>query len=414
MIRTFRLKLTLYFLALSLIVYVLTATCAVMFFSGVLTKSLDDRLYMLASEVGHAIDLVGQENGQKPKLREWHRRVTTDPARGLASAQLFDRNGVMVEAFGPDGISHFFKRSGEVSEKGRHYRVIFTPLKLQSAIVGFVQVNTATEDRDNSVQSLIVTLCLAGPFVLIGLGLTSYFVSGLAAEPLLRNVQLMRRFVEDAGHELNSPLSIVRAKTESLENRLAKQGIDTEEITASVRSLNRMEKIISDLMYLTELDAESVTEGFTAIDVGQLLRHVSEDFRDRFEEKNIAFKVCQDFQGEITGDAELLYRAFSNLVENALRYTDKGEVEIAANHDRSEIKITIKDSGIGIEADHLTRLFERFYRVDKSRSRTSGGVGLGLSIVKTIVEKHRGAITIVSRQLQGTEVTLAFPLLQRP
>ncbi len=205
MIKTFRLKLTIYFVVLSVVVYALISTCAVAFFKSVQTKSLDDRLYMLASEVGHAIDLSEGRDGQKPRLKDWHRRVTTNPARGLASAQLFDRDGNLLEAFGRDGLHQFFKCDGEVKEDGHSYRVFYSPLKVKEHVVGYVQVNTATGDRDNSIVSLLVTLCLVGPLVVLGLGLTSYYVSGLAAEPLLKNVATMRRFIEDAGHELNTP-----------------------------------------------------------------------------------------------------------------------------------------------------------------------------------------------------------------
>src|SRR5471032_89539 len=101
----------------------------------------------------------------------------------------------------------------------------------------------------------------------------------------------MRRFIEDAGHELNTPLSIVRAKNEALERRLEAAGMQAAEIEATLRSVGRMEKIVSDLMYLTELDTEPLTERFETIDVAVLLGQLSEDFAQRFEQKGVQFKV---------------------------------------------------------------------------------------------------------------------------
>lgn len=410
MIKTFRQKLTIYFVVLSVIVYGLMTACAVAFFSGVQTKSLDDRLYMLASEVGHAIDLGEGRDGQTPRLKDWHRRVTTNPARGLASAQLYDKDGNILEAFGPDGLHQFFKRTGEVKEDGHNYRVIFTPLKVKDHIVGYVQVNTATGDRDHSIASLFITLCLVGPLVVIGLGLTSYYVSGIAAEPLLRNVATMRRFIEDAGHELNTPLSVVRAKSESLEHRLEMAGVPAPEIEAALRSVGRMEKIVSDLMYLTELDTEQLAERFEIIDVSVLLGQLAEDFGPRFQEKNVLLTVDTGVHARIMGEFDSLYRALSNLTENALRYTDKGAVDVKAHAEPGRIAITVVDTGIGISEESRIRIFERFYRVDKSRSRASGGVGLGLPIVKSIVEGHKGDISVESESGLGSQFTMSFPL----
>ncbi|MBU6453452.1 MAG: hypothetical protein KGS72_16850 [Cyanobacteria bacterium REEB67] len=414
MIKSFRLKLTIYFVVLSLIVYILITVCAVLFFRGVLTKALDDRLFMLASEVGHAIDIdrgVGPADAKsfRPRLRDWKRRVTTDPVRGLASAQLFDREGTLLESFGPHPVKTFFKRAGEAEEGGLPYRVFYTPLKLKSDVVGFVQVDTLTQSRDSSVDILVGTLCLLGPFVVIGLGSISYYVSGIAAEPLLANMASMRRFIEDAGHELNTPLSIVRAKSEALERRLGALEVAVPETEATLRSVTRMEKIVSDLMYLTELDTELSSNQFETIDVSSLLLQLNEDFQARFNARNVKFLVSSGDHLQVRGEPDALYRALSNLTENALRYTESGTVKIVAAALHGQIVITINDTGIGIPTESLTRLFERFYRVDKSRSRASGGVGLGLSIVKTIVAAHRGTLTVVSEVGSGTTFTVILP-----
>jgi signal transduction histidine kinase len=219
----------------------------------------------------------------------------------------------------------------------------------------------------------------------------------------------MRRFIEDAGHELNTPLSVVRVKNEALERRLEAAGMPAAEIEASLRSVGRMEKIVGDLMYLTELDTEPMTEHFEAIDISVLLRQLNEEFAARFEQTDVQLKINNDLHVNIHGEPELLYRALSNLTENALRYTEKGVVEVTAEVERGLLAISISDTGIGIPEESVCRIFERFYRVDKSRSRASGGVGLGLSIVKAIVEGHKGTISVASQTGQGTQFTLSLP-----
>ena len=140
-----------------------------------------------------------------------------------------------------------------------------------------------------------------------------------------------------------------------------------------------------------------------------LLCQLSEDFDVRFAEKNVGFQVEAAPYTPVRGEPDALYRAFSNLTENALRYTDSGAVNVSAKNAHGEVVITFNDSGIGIPSESLDRLFERFYRVEKSRSRQSGGVGLGLSIVKTIIEAHRGKLSVTSEMGKGTRFTVSLP-----
>lgn len=388
MLKAFRLRIAIWFVVLSSIIYVaLTALGVAGFVTGT-SQTIDEQLRVLASEFGHAVAI----EGDKPSFRDWARAVKTDPSRGLASIQLFDGAGNLMEEFGPRLGTRLLKYSGEYKQDGVSYRCLYTPLTLGPKTVGYLQFELPTTSRDQSIERLLFIACLIAPCVLVGLGATSYFVAGLAAKPLSDNLDNMRRFIADAGHELNTPLTIARAKIESFEKSPATPG----DIESLMRSIKRMEIIVEDLMYIAELDTREKLE-LANVDLADIAAQIYDDFEVRFQDKGIHFNLEKAANQKlmVTGERELLYRALSNLTENALRYTPSGgTVSLKLAMKEGNVLIRVTDNGIGVPPESREKIFERFYRVDKSRSRESGGVGLGLSIVKSIVEKHKGTVTL--------------------
>lgn len=401
----FRLSLTLWFVLLSSIVYIGLSMLGFAAFKASITDSIDEELRILASEIGHAVDLAQE----KPRFRDWARTLKTDPGKGLATIQLFDSEGNLLEEFGPETAHRLHKRFGELKEGDKNYRISFTPLISDGKTVGYLQFELSAASRDQSTERLFLISLLLGPCVVIGLGVSSYIVSGLAAKPLQDNLESMRRFVADAGHELNTPLSIVKAKTESLERKLGDDPL-VEELSASKRALGRMENVVENLMYLTELDARELKhEQKEMIDLRSLCSQIIDDFEARFVGKNVSLRLLDGDSVPVFAESDSLYRAVSNLVENAWRYTDQGGAVTLSCVKRGErAEIIVADNGRGIPTESQKKIFERFYRVDRSRSRMSGGVGLGLSIVKAIVEKHGGSVAVES-SASGSSFTLSLP-----
>jgi signal transduction histidine kinase len=401
----FRLSLTLWFVLLSSIVYISLSMLGFAAFKASISDSIDEELRILASEIGHAVDLAQE----KPHFRDWARTLKTDPGKGLATIQLFDTEGNLLEEFGPKTAHRLHKRFGELKEGDKNYRVSFTPLISDGNTVGYLQFELSAAGRDQSTERLFLISLLLGPCVVIGLGVSSYIVSGLAAKPLQDNLESMRRFIGDAGHELNTPLSIVKAKTESLERKLADNPL-VEELSASKRALGRMENVVENLMYLTELDARELKhEQKEMIDLRSLCSQIIDDFEARFVDKNVSLRLLDGDSVQVSAESDSLYRAVSNLVENAWRYTDEGGAVTLSCVKRGEkAEIIVADNGRGIPSESQKKIFERFYRVDRSRSRMSGGVGLGLSIVKAIVEKHGGSVAVES-SAGGSSFTLSLP-----
>lgn len=219
-------------------------------------------------------------------------------------------------------------------------------------------------------------------------------------------------FVANVSHELKTPLTAIRGYIETLEDGAVE---DTETSYKFLGIINnhtkRLSNILDDLLRLAEIEnVENVFEAVT-FDVKSMIDDVVWQLTSAISEKHHNLGV--DYNGkdfDIRGDKNKIERVLVNLIDNAVKYTsEEGRIEVALFEQKDNILITIKDDGIGIPEEHLNRIFERFYRVDSSRSRELGGTGLGLSIVKHIVLMHKGHIDIESVVGQGTKISIVLP-----
>ncbi len=406
MITSLRWRLTWTFVALSALVCVALALLGMGFLYFELTASMDRQLRVLASEFGHAIDL----KGAAPYFRDWKRVVQTNPPRSLGTIQLFSVQGVLLESYGPEGVPVLVTGS-EARFGDTTMRVRSTPLVRDGQTLGYLQLQLSTHDRDEALREFAVIFAELAPLLLIGLGATSYFVSGKAVRPLEENIENMRAFLADAGHELNTPLAIIRARAEALERKLVRQNIDASDVKVISHSAERTSRLANDFMLLAEVEGAKAPRGSSQILLDSLVLQAVQDFTDRFDEKGVGLEIVRMESASIWACADDLYRAIANLLENALRYTDTGgTVTVEVYCGDGMLSIVIQDKGIGIPAESLPLIFDRFYRVDKSRSRLSGGCGLGLAIVRAIVDAHGGSITATSKLAQGTRFTITLPI----
>lgn len=404
---TVRQRIALWCIGLSALVYIIPTLFGFVFFYYSLTAALDHELRNMESALGHAVDF----KSGVPRFREWARVLQTTPARSMTTIQLYDEREHLLEHYGPPGVIRLIRNTRDIEDGEQRMRVEMTPLTdPQGKVVGYLQFQIPTRDRDAAVKQFAIVMALIAPIVLIGLGVCSYFVSDKATVPIQQTIDLLRQFISDAGHELNTPLSIVNACAESLEHKLAKQGIEAKEITTIASSSERMQSIIDDLMLLAALETPLHSESqVDRIRVSELISESIDEFTIKFEQKNVELTSTVETDAIVRGDEFRLRTMLNNLLENALRYTDAGgKVEVYATLNNNEIRIKISDTGIGIPAENLPFIFDRFYRVDKSRSRISGGSGLGLAIVKAIVEAHRGSIEVASSK-PGTMFTVTLP-----
>jgi two-component system phosphate regulon sensor histidine kinase PhoR len=223
---------------------------------------------------------------------------------------------------------------------------------------------------------------------------------------------LRREFVANVSHELRTPLSVVQGYTETLLEGAMKDEKNGPEFLGIIdKNVRRLSSIVSDLLDLSKLESGGQVFEPRPVDVRALVERVGDAFRPVAERKRQQLVVeVPANAGTVDADGALLERAVSNLVDNALKYTPEGgRVRMSATSDGVQAAITVEDNGMGIPEADLPRVFERFYRVDKSRSRDLGGTGLGLSIVKHIIQLHGGTISVRSAVGTGSSFTIRLP-----
>lgn len=230
------------------------------------------------------------------------------------------------------------------------------------------------------------------------------------AQTLKKYEEMRRQWISDISHELRTPLAILRGEIEAMQDGIRK--MDGETLDSLHAEVLRINRLVDDLHLLSLADSRNLDIRKDSINPMRILQRTAERFRSRFSSQNIAIcfdpQTCEDMI--LIGDEERLEHVFCNLLENTLRYTDSpGELHIRSGFSEKEIFFVFEDSAPGVPDESLERLFDRLYRVDKSRSRVMGGSGLGLSICKEIVESHRGKISAEHSSVGGLKIKIVFP-----
>ncbi|MDO4369870.1 MAG: ATP-binding protein [Clostridia bacterium] len=219
--------------------------------------------------------------------------------------------------------------------------------------------------------------------------------------------QNRQEFTANVSHELKTPLQSIIGSAELLENGIVKEADIPRFVDRIRKEATRLVNLIDDIIRLSQLD-EGVDMPMESVSLRELSEEVCENLADAARQKDVSLKVTGS-EGVITGVRRLLYEIVYNLCDNAIKYNrDGGSVEINLSQDADAVLLRVQDTGVGIAPEHQSKIFERFYRVDKSHSRQSGGTGLGLSIVKHAVQLHHGSISVESQPNVGTAITVRF------
>ena len=216
-----------------------------------------------------------------------------------------------------------------------------------------------------------------------------------------------QEFTANVSHELKTPLQTIIGSAELMERGIVKEE-DTPRFIKSIRQeAARLVTLIDDIIRLSQLD-EGTEMPKEDVSLLELAREVTETLSDAAKLKGVSLEVCGD-DGVISGVRRLLYEVVYNLCDNAIKYNNPGGyVKVSVSENADNVQISVSDNGIGIAPEHQDKVFERFYRVDKSHSKQSGGTGLGLSIVKHAVQYHHGKITVDSDLDKGTNISIQF------
>lgn len=224
-----------------------------------------------------------------------------------------------------------------------------------------------------------------------------------------KNLEKIKKdFIANVSHELRTPLTAIKGYLETMEDE---EGTEYKRYLDIVqRHTDRLINIVNDLLQLSELEQKGIIGNLEKIDLKDTVENVFRIFKQKAEKKNIRLILDTPDSVFFYGDPFKLEQMFVNLIDNAIKYTESGNVTVSLNIRDKRVIINVSDTGIGIPERHLDRIFERFYVVDKSRSRRGGGTGLGLSIVKHIVLLHNGKIKVWSKRGKGTTFTITLPM----
>jgi len=233
---------------------------------------------------------------------------------------------------------------------------------------------------------------------------------------LERLEQVRRDFVANASHELRTPLTAISGFTETLLSSESLGPADRRSYLEVIdRHAQRLTHLVSDLLELSKIESRKVTLKLDAIDVVAIAERLLQDYHERFQEKDLMASVAHPGSAFVRADPRALEQILVNLVDNAIKYTEPGgTIAIRVEAEGHQVAIHVEDTGIGIPAQDRERIFERFYRVDKARSRELGGTGLGLAIVKHLVQGQGGEVALVESRLgEGSVFRFTLPRAER-
>jgi two-component system, OmpR family, phosphate regulon sensor histidine kinase PhoR len=234
--------------------------------------------------------------------------------------------------------------------------------------------------------------------------------------PSKRLEAVRRDFVANVSHELRTPLTIISGVAETLDDESMPVEARRQFLAMVATNARRMQRIVDDLLDLSRIESGGWLPNPSDLDVRQVANEVFAPLRDEAARKGVALSMAFDAGDRVYADPTALRQVLSNLGENALRHTNSGHVTVfttAGDRDGDGrpdgVWVGVRDSGVGIPSEHLSRIFERFYRADPSRSREAGGTGLGLAIVKHLAEAHGGRVLAESTVGVGTTIAALFP-----
>ncbi len=263
---------------------------------------------------------------------------------------------------------------------------------------------------DNSLDNLQKVLVVSDLSVIILILFLGYYLSGQTLEPIESLLKKQRKFVADSAHELRTPLTVMKTGLQALQGTPAKIQEHEELSDEMLDEVDYMTKTVNDLLLLAQTDS-FVSRGFNEINLGLIVRKQIKSMQNYAKDYKVELSGNNVNDSYIKGDQNQITILAANLIKNAIEYNRPGgTIEISLERKGHHTVLTVKDTGIGIPKDKIDLIFDRFYKVDQSRSKLSGGAGLGLSIVKEIVKIHGANVKAESEMGQGTVIRVSFPM----
>src|ERR687896_388085 len=449
-----RLRLTLWYVVLLAIILAVFIAGVYLLLRQSLHRNLDESMLNQANAL---LDIVQYEEDRlflPSEVSEMDRSQDEDFVRLFdASGNLlrFDNSAALEQVpVDAEVVANTFQgesitRSVKTSESDDLMRVITLPIIRDEEIVGVLEVGKSEGDVSDTLTLILLIMGLAYPVALLTASFGGVFLAGRALSPIdnitrtARQIsaedlnqrlslrlpddevgrlartfdemiarlddafQRQRQFTADASHELRTPLTIIKGQIDVSLQRDREPEAYRQVLQAINEEVDRLIRLAGSLLTLTRADAGQVPVTFEDGDVAEVVAGVFEQIRPTAIEKGVECQLDPGPPVTIRGDQDLLLQLMLNLSSNAVRYTPSGgQVTLGWRVNASQVQLQVQDTGIGISQEHLPHLFDRFYRVDKARSRAEGGVGLGLAISHWIAEAHQGSIHVESAPGKGS------------
>jgi two-component system, OmpR family, manganese sensing sensor histidine kinase len=416
-----------YLIAMSAI-FGTSATAVYIFFTRSLNQQLNEHLQTLGQTAIPSLTTVkNSEFGSFDQNLPWRGLLKQD--QGL---EWFDTNGKLLAKEGTTFPHVPLVKTFLVSQLNENAKVYQQQSQVRSLSIavyakdldqktlrleGYVRASQSTEQLEWKLKQLLLGLEIGGVTALILSTISGIGLVWLALEPLKQSLLHSKQFSADAAHELRSPLTAISTAVEIMQTypqQLSSQEAKKLNIIAS--ATDQILRLVEDLRFLTQTDV--VMEGssieHSPICLNELLEDLKERFVQQAQTRELHFKAHLLAEPYVKGDVYQLVRLFSNLLENAFKYTAAGgRVALFLEQSKRFAVVRVEDTGVGIPQEYLPLIFNRFWRSDKARSQHKDGLGLGLAIAQTIVQRHKGEIKVTSQVGVGTSFQVYLPLYRR-
>lgn len=378
-------------------------------------------LYMSAdSELEQAVRSEKlKESTKKPTLNEEEKPVEyqrkNENPRVIKIIR--DENGEIVDNIGTNLNEIFenvkFNRNiiGTIYEteiQGYSYRGINYKDEDGSYIQFLINVDAEKDISQKFISNLAISFAISIVIIVIA----SYILSRNTMRPIVQSWKKQNQFVQDASHELRTPLTIIKAKQETLLEKPETKIIDNvEDISITLQETQRLTKLVKELMELAKSDSDRLKLNKEKFDFDEEMKNIINLYKDvaKAEGKNLTLNL--EFKENIYADLNKLKEVLIILLDNSVKYTENDDsIEVKTYKKNNKLILEVIDTGIGISKEAIDHVFERFYREEKSRNRSKGGSGLGLSIAYNIVELHKGTIKFDKNREKGTKVIIKLPV----
>lgn len=421
-----RSRLLLYYLIVMAAILSIFGTGVYVVFRRNLYQQLDKKLLTLAQSATPSFTAV-RDRGNK-----YLNQVEEVPWRDIfnrdrQSLEWFDQNGELLGRKGSIQINAPPKVGPKIiiqPETGEVLRTHTLSVFLRNngqagppSLVGFIRATQSSREIEAAEEKLFTILIVGEMFTLVLIGLGGFWLTQKAIEPIEASFLQLKQFTADASHELRSPLTAIKASVDIMRTHPERvHPKDVKKLEAISGATMQMSQTLEDLLFLARADADSdlpvKARKLAPVFLNQILQNCFVLLEPLANEKKIVFQSKFRDKVNILGDMAQLSRLFSNLLENALQYTpDEGRVSLDLYRQNRFAVVSVRDTGIGIAPDQISKVFDRFWRANKARSRREGGTGLGLAISQAIVKRHGGKISVTSELNIGTCFLVRIPIL---